>query len=127
MATPGRPGQDGGQDPRDRAAARSGNPAKRAQTPAPGSGRAELERRSVPGLLLLHRLPRWVVLVGVALLVAGGLFLGGIVGGILLLVLAGFLGWLVALSWPVLSAPARLIRLVVVLAVAVVAVRMLLA
>ena len=79
-----------------------------------------LERRSYPALVALTRVPRWLIVV----LMAVCLFLGLIqtgdlawLGAILLGIVAVFLGWLLALSWPVLGPGSRLIRLVTVLAV----------
>lgn len=81
--------------------------------------RLALEARSRPLLRRLHALPRWLVVVTPAILLFGGLIFTGAlawVGGLLLLLVALFLGWLTALSWPAISAGARLIRVVVVLA-----------
>ncbi|MFA7323229.1 MAG: DUF6703 family protein [Candidatus Nanopelagicales bacterium] len=84
-----------------------------------GPGRKAVERRSMPLLLTLNRLPRWLVVVAMG----GLLFLGLIqtgdlawVGGICLLVVTAFLGWLLVLAWPVLPTQARAVRTVVVLA-----------
>ena len=94
-------------------------PAARRAAP-PGSARVGLERRSYPALVALTRVPRWLIVV----LMAVCLFLGLIqtgdlawLGAILLGIVAVFLGWLLALSWPVLGPGSRLIRLVTVLAV----------
>jgi hypothetical protein len=61
----------------------------------------------------LHALPRWTVPLATAVLVFVGLYSGAVIGGLCLLVVAGFLGWLVSLSWPQLSRSARLVRLLV--------------
>lgn len=63
--------------------------------------------------MALTRLPRWVVAAAMAALLLAGLALDGLVGAALLLLLGVFLGWLLVLSWPVLSTPARAVRLVV--------------
>ena len=85
-----------------------------------GSPRGNLERASVPILMRLLALPRWLIVV----LMGAFLFLGLIqtgslawLGGIFLLIVGGFLGWLLALSWPVLTPGRRLTRIVVVAAV----------
>ena len=84
------------------------------------ASRASLERRSFPMLLTLQRAPKWLVVV----VMASCLFLGLIqsgglcwLGGILLVVVAVFLGWLLALSWPLLTFGSRVLRVVVVAAV----------
>ncbi|MGH8866819.1 MAG: DUF6703 family protein, partial [Actinomycetes bacterium] len=97
-------------------------PAARRPAPAPSSGRARLERVSAPLLVWLTRVPRWAVAVLMAALVVAGLALEGPAGAACLLVLGAFLGWLLAVSWPVLPASSRVVRVVVVVAVLVVAV-----
>lgn len=96
------------------------NPAaatKAASPPATGA-RATLERRSVRPLLVLHSLPSWLVPAALAVLLLAGLALPRW-AGVLLLVPAVFLGWLLALSWPVTSPAGRAIRVLVVLALVV--------
>lgn len=105
----------------------SGNPARRAAAPAagrqgaatraaaapPSALRASLNRISAPALLWMHRLPRWAVPVAMGLLLTAGLFLGGSLtwlGALLLLIVALFVAWLLALSWPVLSGGGRFAR-----------------
>ena len=112
----------------------SGNPARAAQGSSGGSGagakgagkgaasaerrpgaRAAFERASAPVLLFLSRLPRWVFpVVLAAILLTGMLIPSPVIGGILLSLIVIALGWLVALSWPLLSVPSRLLRLLVV-------------
>ncbi len=85
-------------------------------TPPPATGaRATLERRSVGPLVLMHSLPGWLVpvLIGVFLLV--GLMIPSGWAGLLLLVPAAFLAWLLALSWPLLRPGGRALRALVVL------------
>jgi len=84
------------------------------------SPRGNLERASVPLLMRLLALPRWLIVV----LMGTFLFLGLIqtgnlawLGGIFLLLVGGFLAWLLALSWPVLTTGRRISRIVVVAAV----------
>ena len=82
-----------------------------------GPSRQAVERRSFPMLVILNRLPRWLVVVVLAAMLVTGLVLTGDfawIGGILLLIITGFLFWLLVLAWPVLPTSARLIRLVVV-------------
>lgn len=75
---------------------------------------SKLQQLSAPVLLFIHSLPRWVFPVFTALLLLGGLFVAnGLIGGVLLLLLAVVLGWLVALSWSLLTPTARLMRVLV--------------
>lgn len=77
--------------------------------------------RTGPLLVMMHSMPRWVLPVALALTLFFGLLLDGTwawLGAILLGIIAVFLAWLLALSWPLLSGTSRAIRLVVVLAVA---------
>lgn len=96
--------------------ARAGQPSRAASS----DPRKALERFSYPLLLAMQRVPRWLVVI----LMATCLFLGLIqsgslawLGGILLLLVALFLGWLVTLSWPVISPGSRILRVVVVAAI----------
>lgn len=81
-----------------------------------------LERWSAPALVRLTRVPRWLVAALMAVLLLAGLAVDGPIGALGLGVLAGFLAWLLALSWPVLPTASRLVRLLVVAVVTVAAV-----
>ena len=81
-----------------------------------------LERLSAPLVLRLAGVPRWLFVAGLAALVLGGLFLPGVLGGLLLLLVTAFLAWLAALGWPHHDVPARLLRAAVVVLVGYVAV-----
>ncbi|MDQ3086204.1 MAG: hypothetical protein M3Q67_05310, partial [Actinomycetota bacterium] len=74
------------------------------------SGRDRLERRSLPVLLLLRRMPHWVLFLVVLGAVVGGLFLTGPLATALLGVVALFLGWLLLVAWPRLTEAQRLVR-----------------
>lgn len=76
--------------------------------------RRRVELKAGPLVVLLHRLPRAVPFLLVAALLLAGLGLKGVVGAVLLLVLAALLGLLLLLSWPVLQPSARVIRLATV-------------
>lgn len=65
-------------------------------------------------VVLMARLPRFVPFLLVAVLLVAGLLLKGVVGGLLLLVLAALLGVLLALSWPALQPGPRALRVFVV-------------
>jgi hypothetical protein len=83
--------------------------------------RNDLERISAPLLRRLARLPRGVMLLFIVGWLLGGLFLPDPFGALLLLALAGFLGWLLALGWPALSTGAKLFRFATLLLLAGVA------
>jgi hypothetical protein len=71
-----------------------------------------LEVFSAPILLFIHSLPRWIFPVFTAGLLLIGLFAtNGIMGGLFLVLVGIVLGWLVALSWPLLTNSTRLMRL----------------
>ncbi|MCO6006308.1 hypothetical protein NE236_15055 [Actinoallomurus purpureus] len=82
---------------------------------------SKLQRRSAVFFVYLHQLPRWVPLVGLPALLIAGLALPGVVGGVLLAVLA-FLIWFAFLASPARSASHRLVRLVVPLVILAVAI-----
>ena len=106
------------------------NPAGRsaAATPAtPASpARRWLVRHSAGPLIILHRLPTFLVAVVLAVVLVAGLALPWAWAGLLLLVLAVFLGWLLALSWPILTWSGRVIRGLAVVALLVMGVMRLL-
>jgi len=88
----------------------------------PASMRPQLEKASMPVLMRLTRVPRWLLVVGLALCLFLGLVLPiAWIGGILLLVVAFFLGWLLALSWPVLNGQSKFLRTLIVIVVIVLA------
>lgn len=81
---------------------------------AKSPARLKLEKLSAGPLVLMHRLPRLAVPAILCLLFLGGLFFHGILSGVLLAVVAVFVGWLVAVSWPLLNVGARILRVAVV-------------
>ncbi|CAB4870268.1 unannotated protein [freshwater metagenome] len=88
-------------------------------TPQYNSGIARaIAARSMPALIRLNALPRWFVVVGLGALMVGGLILENRIGGLLLLIVTAFVGWLLLLSWPVLNRSARTVRALVVLVLA---------
>ena len=93
------------------------------QRPAPASSwRRGFEVRSAPLLATIHRLPRWIVPLGLAAVLVLGLVLASPLAGLLLLLVAAFLGWLLALSWPLVDGRGRVLRLAIVVGLVVVAV-----
>jgi hypothetical protein len=93
-----------------RCAARTGVNVPDDPTPTP----PWLSRTSIRGLILLNQVPKAVLLLGIGGLLLLALFVEGIIGGICLLLLAAFFGWLLLISWPVLTPVGRLLRMVVV-------------
>lgn len=93
---------------------------QRPTNPPTGTPRSNLERASIPILARLLSVPRWLIVVAMGTFLFLGLIqTGGLswLGGIFLLIVGGFLGWLLLLSWPVLSTGRRISRIVVVAAV----------
>ncbi len=78
--------------------------------------------RTAPGLAWMGRLPKIVLPAFVAIGVVGGLIAGGILGLVLLVLVVGLLGWLLAAFWPMLPTAGRVLRVAALLAVVVVAV-----
>ena len=68
---------------------------------------------SAPALLMLHRMPRLAFPLFTALLLFAGMSVSSdALGGSLLVVLGLLLAWLIALSWRLLQAPAKLMRVI---------------
>lgn len=89
-------------------------PPARVRGADPARPRSAVERFSAPILLRLHGLPRWLFPLFTALLLLGGLMVGNaVLAAVLLSVLLLLLLWLIALSWPLLTPLARLMRLAV--------------
>ena len=91
-------------------------------TPGASDSRRRIERSSARALVLLHQQPVWLPPVVVALLLVVGLAVPGWLGAIALILVAAFLGWLAALSWPQTSTGGRLLRVAAVAGVLVVAI-----
>ena len=91
-------------------------------TPEASPARQAIEQRSATVLLWLHQLPRWLAPVLAVALLVTGLAVGGWAGAAALFGLAAVLAWLASLSWPRLSAAARVLRIAVIVLVAAVAV-----
>ena len=91
-------------------------------TPGASDARRSLERSSARPLVLLHQLPVWVVPVVLTALLVTGLAVPGWIGAAALVLVAAFLGWLAAVSWPRLPPAGRLLRVAAVAGVLVVAV-----
>lgn len=83
------------------------------------SSRRAVELRLGPVVVLLSRLPRAAPFLFVLALLLGGLAARGLLGAVLLLVLAALLGLLLFLAWPALDAASRAIRSAIVVLVVV--------
>lgn len=84
----------------------------------PSALRAAVERVSHDPLVRLTRLPRALPFVVLLALLVAGIFVGGVVGAVLIGLVALFVAWLMYLGWPRLTGVERLGRLAV-LAIAV--------
>lgn len=80
-----------------------------------------LHRASMPLMRAVTRFPRWLLLILTGLALFFGLIQSGPLtwlGVVLLGLVTIFFGWLLALSWPVIPASGRVLRGVVVAALA---------
>jgi hypothetical protein len=91
-------------------------------TPGASDTRRQMEQSSARPLVWLHQQPVWLPPAVVAILLVVGLAVPGWLGAGALVLVAAFLGWLAALSWPRLNRGGRLLRLASVAAVLVVAI-----
>lgn len=80
----------------------------------PSALRTAIDRASAPALVRLSKLPKLVPFVVMLAILVAGIFVGGIVGFLLILLAVLFLGWLLYLGWPGLALPERLMRLAVI-------------
>jgi uncharacterized protein DUF6703 len=71
--------------------------------------------------MVLHQLPVWLVPVVLTALLVTGLAVPGWPGAAALVLVAGFLGWLAAVSWPRLAPGTRLLRVAAIACVLVAA------
>lgn len=83
------------------------------------SFRRNVERKAGPVIVVLARLPKIVPFLIVMGLLVPGLLIQGTAGAVLLGALSLLLAVLLFLAWPALQPPARALRLLVVVAVAV--------
>ena len=91
--------------------------AQRIPSQAKSPARIKLEQRSIRPLHFFRKLPKFVLPVVMGVFLFLGLFSPTPLAGAFLLVLGGFLGWLLALSWPALNVGSRWIRVIVVIAI----------
>ena len=77
--------------------------------------RSSVERASLPLMTKLSSLPRAVPFLLLLALLVGGFLIKGPVGFVLMGLGAAFVGWILYLSWPRLSATERMMRSAVLL------------
>jgi hypothetical protein len=87
------------------------------------SWRTDVTEHTAGFATVLGRLPWWLPLIAVAALTVGGLVAGGVVGAVLIAVVALLGGWLAVLRWDELPASGRLVRVLGVALLLAVAVR----
>ncbi len=88
------------------------NQAKRTGTKS--ALRAKIEVLSTPVLLRISGWPKAIIPILMVGFLLVGLFVPGVVGGFFILLVGLFVGWLLFLSWPLLSRKAQFLRLAVV-------------
>ncbi len=76
--------------------------------------RKKVEVLSTPILLKINSWPRVIVPIGLLAFLLVGLFVPGTVGGFFILLVGLFVGWLLYLSWPLLTPSSRLFRFLAV-------------
>ncbi|MFC4059491.1 DUF6703 family protein [Planomonospora corallina] len=80
-------------------------------TPGATGLRKKAERLSATPLVFLFQLPRWVLPVLLVVLLLAGFAVPSFWGGLAVLPVAAFVGWLAYMSWPSLGAGARVLRI----------------
>ncbi|MET9023195.1 DUF6703 family protein [Actinopolymorpha sp. NPDC004070] len=92
----------------------SRSPGSSGSSGSPGSTgfRRTAERLSYPVILRLHRMPRWVVTIGLAALLVAGLLTPAPYGPVCLGVVVALMAWLTYLAWHEGDRSRRVIRLV---------------
>jgi hypothetical protein len=86
-------------------------------TPGASPLRARVEQRSATVVVWLATLPRLVPITAAAALFLIAILAGGVIGGLVLLVIATIMAWISYLSWPSVPPVLRAVRLVVLLGV----------
>nr|WP_113702252.1 DUF6703 family protein [Nonomuraea lactucae] len=80
-------------------------------TPGATGARKAVEARSAaPMTFLFTQVPRWVTPTVLVVLLLAGFAVPGWLGGVAVLPVLAFVGWLAYLSWPSLGAGGRLLR-----------------
>ena len=98
-------------------------PSARSATPRPGAPaeprdlRDWFEDASRPVLARMQTMPSFIIPVALGVMLFLGLTLSAAWAGILLILIALFLGWLTAVSWPAIGSRSKVLRIVIDLAV----------
>jgi hypothetical protein len=82
-------------------------------TPGAGPVRAAVERRMATVVVWLAHLPRLVPMVVLIAVFLTGAFAGGVLGGVLLLLVAALMGLISYLTWPSVPPVFRTFRLLI--------------
>lgn len=96
-------------------------PTPKAAPARASSDLSPLQRISLPLLTRLSRMPKWLLVVALSVLFVFGMIQSGPLawlGALLLGLLTLFFLWLLVLSWPAIPASGRLLRAIVVVALA---------
>ncbi len=80
-------------------------------TPDAAGLRRKVERLSAAPLVFLFQLPRWLPPVALVVLLLAGLAAPSLWGGLAVLPVIAFVGWLAYMSWPSLGAKGRILRI----------------
>ncbi|MGJ6966575.1 DUF6703 family protein [Streptosporangium sp. G11] len=96
--------------PRPRQGKRPLPPGEQFFTPGATGLRRKVERRSAAPLVFLFQLPRWIAPVVLVVLLLAAFAVPSFWGGVAVLPVIGFVGWLAYMSWPSLGAGGRLLR-----------------
>jgi hypothetical protein len=81
----------------------------------PNTVRQRIDRASLPLMTKLSQLPRAVPFLVLLVLLLAGALISGPVGFALMGLASAFIGWVLYLSWPQLTASERIMRLAVLL------------
>jgi hypothetical protein len=79
-------------------------------TPGATGLRRKVEQRSAAPLVFLFQLPRWIAPVALVVLLLVGFAVPSFWGGLAVLPVLGFVGWLAYMSWPSLGVGGRVLR-----------------
>jgi hypothetical protein len=80
-------------------------------TPDATGFRQKAERLSAAPLVFLFQLPRWIPPVALVVLLLAGFAVPSLWGGLAVLPVIAFVGWLAYMSWPSLGAKGRILRI----------------
>jgi hypothetical protein len=76
----------------------------------PNTLRQRIDHASLPLMTRLSRLPKLLPFAILLILLVAGALVGGPLGFVLMLAATAFIGWVLYLSWPLLSGTERIMR-----------------